>query len=183
MLLGLWWLRDHFRAQSDPASVRRGVRVLVAVLFLALAYTVMGTWLLSSQLAPAVELRGTLDNLADAFLQNQSVYRALSARGPWFLGSLPWVAYTLVPLKRIREVGPVSQKPLASAVQEQIRAGMGGPLLSSADCGCSVRRAGGPFPGAPPRAVAAVAATGRSSARGVRGRPTSRAEKWMMTPW
>jgi phosphatidylglycerol lysyltransferase len=121
MLLGLWWMRDHFRAQSDPASVRRGVRVLIAVLFLALAYTVMGTWLLSSQLAPAVELRGMLDNLADALLQNQSVYRALSARGAWFLGSLPWVAYALVLFGLVEVLRPVLASPAAAAERERLR--------------------------------------------------------------
>src|SRR6202521_382082 len=121
MLLGLWWLRDHFRAQSDPASARRGVLVLVAILFLGLAYTVMGTWLLSSQLAPAVELRGTLDNLADALLQNQSVYRALSARGAWFLGSLPWVAYALVLVGLLQVLRPVLASPAAAAEREPLR--------------------------------------------------------------
>ncbi|MGZ5977743.1 MAG: bifunctional lysylphosphatidylglycerol flippase/synthetase MprF [Isosphaeraceae bacterium] len=121
MLLGLWWIRDHFRAQSDPASVRRGVLVLVAVVFLALAYTVVGTWLLSSQLAPAVELRGTLDNLADALLQNQSVYRALSARGAWFLGSLPWVAYALVLFGLLQVLRPVLAPPVAAAERERLR--------------------------------------------------------------
>jgi phosphatidylglycerol lysyltransferase len=121
MLLGLWWMRDQFRAQSDPVSVRRGVLVLVAILFLALAYTVMGTWLLSSQLAPAVELRGTLDNLADALLQNQSVYRALSARGAWFLGSLPWVAYALVLVGLLQVLRPVMASPAAAAERERLR--------------------------------------------------------------
>jgi phosphatidylglycerol lysyltransferase len=121
MLLGLWWMRHHFRAQSDPASVRRGALVLVAVVFLALAYTVVGTWLLSSQLAPAVELRGTLDNLADALLQNQSVYRALSARGAWFLGSLPWIAYALVLFGLLQVLRPVLASPAAAAERERLR--------------------------------------------------------------
>jgi phosphatidylglycerol lysyltransferase len=121
MLLGLWWMRDQFRAQSDPASARRGVVVLIAVLFLALGYTVMGTWLLSSQLAPAVELRGMLDNLAEALLQNQSVYRALSARGAWFLGSLPWVAYALVLFGLLQVLRPVLASPAAATERERLR--------------------------------------------------------------
>lgn len=121
MLLGLWWMREHFRAQSDPASVRRGAAVLVAVLVLVLAYTVVGTWLLSSQLAPAVGLRRTLDNLADALLQNQSVYRALSARGAWFLGSLPWVAYGLILFGLLQVLRPVLASPAAAAERERLR--------------------------------------------------------------
>jgi len=121
MLLGLWWMRDQFRAQSDPASVRRGVWVLVAGLFLALAYSVVGTWLLSNQLAPAFELRGTLDNLAEALLQNQSVYRALSARGAWFLSSLPWVADGLVLLGLLQLLRPVLASPAAAAERERLR--------------------------------------------------------------
>jgi phosphatidylglycerol lysyltransferase len=121
MLLGLWWMRDQFRAQSDPASVRRGVWVLVAGLFLALAYSVVGTWLLSNQLAPAFELRGTLDNLADALLQNQSVYRALTARGAWFLSSLPWVADGLVLLGLLQLLRPVLASPAAAAERERLR--------------------------------------------------------------
>ena len=121
MLLGLWLMRHHFRAQSDPASARRGVRVLAAGLFLALAYSVVGTLLLSSQLAPAFELRGTLDNLADAVLQNQSVYRALSARGAWFLSSLPWIADGLVLIGLIQLLRPVLASPAAAVERERLR--------------------------------------------------------------
>jgi phosphatidylglycerol lysyltransferase len=121
MLLGLWWLRGHFQAQSDPAGVRRGLLVLVAGLLLALAYTVGGTWLLSSQLQPAFELRATFDNLADALLQNPSVYRAVSARGAWFISSLPWVADGLVLFGLFELLRPVLASPAVAAERERLR--------------------------------------------------------------
>jgi phosphatidylglycerol lysyltransferase len=121
MLLGLWWMRPHFQAQSDPISVRRGLLVLIAGLLVAVGYTVVGTWLLSSQLAPAFYLRGTLDNLVDALLRNQSAYHALSARGAWFLGSLPWVADGLVLFGLLQLLRPVLASPAAAGERERLR--------------------------------------------------------------
>ena len=121
MLLGLWWMRDHFQAQSDPASVKRGILVLVAGLLLAVAYTAVGTLLLGGQLAPAFELRGILDTLADALAQNASVYRALSIRAAWFLSSLPWVVDGLVLLALFELLRPVLAKPSAAVERERLR--------------------------------------------------------------
>jgi lysylphosphatidylglycerol synthetase-like protein (DUF2156 family) len=121
MLLGLWWMRHHFQAQSDPASVKRGVLVLAAGLTLAVAYTAVGTLLLSGQLAPAFELRGILDTFADALVQNANVYRALSTRAVWFLTSLPWVADGLVLLALYELLRPVLASPSAAVERERLR--------------------------------------------------------------
>jgi len=118
---GLWWMRDHFRAASDPASVRRGAVMLTAGVVLAVGYGVLGVWLLRTELRPGFELPRALDNLARTLVQESSRYDALTDRSAWFLGSLPWIAYGLVLLGLALLLRPVVAPPAGSAERERLR--------------------------------------------------------------
>ncbi|HYM96186.1 MAG TPA: phosphatidylglycerol lysyltransferase domain-containing protein [Candidatus Sulfotelmatobacter sp.] len=96
LCLGLWWMRRHFAAASDPAGVRRGSLALVAGVGLALLYAYPGSWLLRHQLTPTVTAGRTLSHLGHALVHTSGPYQALTARARWFLESLPVVTWALL---------------------------------------------------------------------------------------
>jgi phosphatidylglycerol lysyltransferase len=118
---GLWWMRHHFHAASDPVSVRRGVAVLMAGASLAVLYGVAGIWLLRTELRPGFELPRAFENLALALVQNSNAYDALTDRAAWFLNSLPWIAYGLVLLGLVLVLRPVVAPAAGSAERERLR--------------------------------------------------------------
>jgi phosphatidylglycerol lysyltransferase len=96
ILLGLVWMRDTFQAESDPASVRRGLVVLASSVLLVAAYAAAGSWMLSAHLAR-------------------------NGRIAWFLGSLPRVAASLVLAGLIELLRPVLAPAPAAADRTQLR--------------------------------------------------------------
>lgn len=107
ILFGLWWFRDHFEADSDPARVRWGMAVFGLGLVLAIVYAVVGALILSSQLQPEVGFFRTLEALAARLAGSPAGYRALTERASWFLATLPVVSYALVILALTQLLRPV----------------------------------------------------------------------------
>jgi phosphatidylglycerol lysyltransferase len=96
ILLGLVWMRHHFQAESDPASVRRGVVVLGFSVLLAAAYAAAGNLLLSGHLAH-------------------------SSRIAWFLASLPFVAASMVLAGLVELLRPVLAPAPSAAERDRLR--------------------------------------------------------------
>lgn len=48
ILLGLWWFRPHFAADSDPRRVRWGLMALIGGVVLAIVYAVGGSLILET---------------------------------------------------------------------------------------------------------------------------------------
>ncbi|HLZ94978.1 MAG TPA: phosphatidylglycerol lysyltransferase domain-containing protein [Candidatus Dormibacteraeota bacterium] len=119
---GLWWMRRHFRAASDVASMRRGVAILFAGVLLAAAYGIAGVWLLRTELRPGFELPRAVLNLVRSLAQQSAAYDALTDRAAWFLGSLPWIAYGLVMLGLLLLLRPVVAPAAGAAERERLRA-------------------------------------------------------------
>jgi phosphatidylglycerol lysyltransferase len=101
--VGLWWLRRHFQAKSDPASVRRGLAFFAAAAGLALTYAAAGSWLLRAELALAPRNHG------------------LSQRAVWFADSVPWVVAGLVLFGLVQVLRPVLAPPVADAERQRLR--------------------------------------------------------------
>src|SRR2546430_7473696 len=64
ILLGLWWFRHHFDADSDPAGVRWGPAVLGAGVMTAVLYPVAGALLPRAPLRPGGGVGRTPGSLA-----------------------------------------------------------------------------------------------------------------------
>src|SRR6267378_1764445 len=107
ILLGLWWFRPHFQADSDPRRLRWGLAALGSGIALAIFYTFLGTAVLSRQLSPEPGMVRTLETLAEALAGNPARYHALTERASWFLGTLPVVSYTLVLFALLMLLRPV----------------------------------------------------------------------------
>jgi phosphatidylglycerol lysyltransferase len=120
ILLGLWWFRPDFRADSDPRRLRWGMAALATGVTLAIVYAVFGTLVLSGQLSPEVGIVRSLESLAEAFAGNPSRYRALTARADWFLGTLPVVSYSLVLFALLLLLRPVLAPRAAGADRERV---------------------------------------------------------------
>src|SRR5437588_6479584 len=95
ILLGLWWFRHHFDAESDPTRMRWGLLVLAIGLLTAIVYAFAGTALLENQLQPDVGLERTLGTLLAALAGSPTAYRAFTGPAPWFLSTLPVVSPAL----------------------------------------------------------------------------------------
>ena len=121
ILIGLWWMRHHFQAESDPSSVRWGLIALGGGLALAAAYAVGGATILGHQLTPEVGISRTISHLAATLIRSPSIYRGLSARANWFLGSLPYVSYALVLIALARLLRPVLAPRTAAVERASVR--------------------------------------------------------------
>lgn len=120
ILLGLWWFRHHFEADSDPAHMRWGFAVLVAGVLLAVLYATAGSFILGRQLRPEPGFVGTLETLLFALIGNPSTYRALTDRASWFLGSLPVVSYALVLVALTQLLRPVLAPRAVASERERL---------------------------------------------------------------
>jgi phosphatidylglycerol lysyltransferase len=121
ILFGLWWFRQQFEADSDPARVRWGMAALAAGVGLAVLYAMAGSVVLGSQLRPEVGLVRTLESLASALAGSPSRYHALTQRADWFLASLPVVSYGLVILALTQLLRPVLAPRAAAADRERLQ--------------------------------------------------------------
>jgi phosphatidylglycerol lysyltransferase len=110
--VGLWWLRHHFQAESDPTGVRRGLASLAAGAGLAAVYAVAGSWLLQAELARLYSL-------------HRPDYQAMALRATWFADSLPWVAGGLVLLGLLQVLRPGMAPPAADTDRERLRSLIG----------------------------------------------------------
>jgi phosphatidylglycerol lysyltransferase len=106
--VGLWWLRHHFQAASDPASLRRGLASLATGAGLAAAYAAAGSWLLRAEFTAPFPL-------------HQPGYHALTLRASWFADSVPWVAGGLVLLGLLQVLRPVPAPMAADPERERLR--------------------------------------------------------------
>ena len=106
--VGLWWLRHHFQAESDPTSVRRGVAALAAGVGLAVVYAAAGSWLLQAELSRLSTL-------------HRPDYHAMAARAVWFNNSLPWVAGGLVLVGLLQALRPVLAERAQESDRERLR--------------------------------------------------------------
>ena len=120
ILLGLWWFRHHFEADSDPSRVRWGMAVLAGGIALALLYAVFGIEVLSNQLASEAGPVQTLESLLQALVGNPTRYRALTERASWFLDTLPVVSYGLVLLALLQLLRPVFAPRAVAADRERV---------------------------------------------------------------
>lgn len=123
LCLGLWWMRRHFTAVSDPRGVRRGIASMAVGIGLALLYAFPGSWLLRHQLTPAVTTGRTLSHLGHAVVHTTGPYQALTERARWFLDSLPIVAWALLLYGLVSLMRPVVRPAATTAGQrERVRA-------------------------------------------------------------
>ena len=120
ILLGLWWFRHHFEADSDPSRVRWGLAVLAGGIALTLLYAVFGIEVLSNQLAPEGGPVQTLESLLQALVGNPTQYRALTERASWFLGTLPIISYGLVLFALLQFLRPVFAPRAVAADRERV---------------------------------------------------------------
>lgn len=120
ILLGLWWFRSHFAADSDPRRVRWGIAALIGGVVLAIIYAVGGSLILETQLAPEVGVVRTLESLVEALVGNPAGYRALTERASWFLSTIPIVSYGLVLFALILLLRPVLAPRAAAAERERV---------------------------------------------------------------
>jgi phosphatidylglycerol lysyltransferase len=88
VLLGLWWMRGHFEASSEPAAVRRGLVAIAAATGLGALYALAGDWLLVHNLGgqPGAPL---------------------DERARWFVQSMPAVAGALLLVGLVQVLRPV----------------------------------------------------------------------------
>jgi phosphatidylglycerol lysyltransferase len=121
ILLGLWWFRHHFDADSDPAGARWGLVVLGVGVLTAIVYALVGAALLGSELRPEVGLVRTLESLLAGLAGSPAAYRALTERADWFLGTLPVVSYALIFIALLQLLRPVLAPRAAAADRERLR--------------------------------------------------------------
>jgi len=114
-LLGLWWFRDEFTADSNPASLRRGFAILGASVLLDMIYAIGGALLLRNQLSPGFGIERSVEHLARSMAGSQSQYVALTARADWFLSSVPWISYVLLLISLSQLLRP-ALAPYAAAI-------------------------------------------------------------------
>ncbi len=120
ILIGLWWFRGHFQANSDPRRLRWGLAALGSGIALAIFYAFFGTAVLSNQLSPEPGVIRTFETLAEALAGNPTRYHALTDRASWFLGTLPVVSYTLVLFALLMLLRPVLAPRAAAAERERV---------------------------------------------------------------
>ena len=120
ILLGLWWFRPHFQADSDPRRLRWGLGALGSGVALAIIYAYFGAAVLSNQLSPEPGFLRTLETLAEALAGNPARYHALTERASWFLSTLPVVSYTLVLFALLMLLRPVLAPRAAAADRERV---------------------------------------------------------------
>lgn len=120
ILLGLWWFRPHFAADSDPRRVHWGLTALVGGVVLAIVYTVGGSLILQGQLAPEVGVVRTLETLVEALVGNPARYRALTERADWFLSTIPIVSYGLILFALLLLLRPVLAPRAATADRDRV---------------------------------------------------------------
>jgi len=121
ILCGLWWLRTDFEADSNPASMKRGLMILGAGVLLAIAYAVGGALLLGGQLSPGFGVERSVEHLAESMLANPAEYHALTERADWFLGSLPIIGYGLVLIALSQLLRPTIAPYAAASDREAMR--------------------------------------------------------------
>ena len=120
ILLGLWWFRHHFDAESDPTRMRWGLLVLAIGLLTAIVYAFAGTALLENQLQPEVGVERTLETLLAALAGSPTAYRALTERAHWFLSTLPVVSYALMIVALTQLLRPVLATRPAATDRERV---------------------------------------------------------------
>jgi phosphatidylglycerol lysyltransferase len=121
ILLGLWWMRHHFAADTDPKGVRWGFWSLGVGIALAITYAVAGTIILENQLSPGITFLDSLTDIVAAMVGNPSTYRALTQRAQWFLGSVPIVSYFLVFFALTQLLRPVLAPRATEAERQRVR--------------------------------------------------------------
>ncbi len=120
ILVGLWWFRPHFAADSDPRRVHLGLAALAGGVVLAIVYAVGGTLILEAQLAPEVGVVRTLESLVETLAGNPAAYRALTERANWFLSTIPVVSYGLVLFALILLLRPMLAPRAVAADRERV---------------------------------------------------------------
>jgi phosphatidylglycerol lysyltransferase len=120
IMLGLWWFRHHFQADSDPSRVRWGMAVFAGGIALALLYAVFGIEVLTNQLTPEGGPVQTLESTILALVGSPTQYRALTERANWFLGTLPVISYGLVLFALLLFLRPVFAPRAVAADRERV---------------------------------------------------------------
>ena len=106
LLLGLWWLREYFQAESDRTAMARGAVSLAAGLALALGYALAGSWLLRHELQPGFGVRRTITHVSGGLVHVATAYQPTTMRAAWFVGTMPWVAGVLVLIGLVQLLRP-----------------------------------------------------------------------------
>lgn len=119
ILVGLWWFRRHFEAESDPSRIRWGVVALGLGLLASIVYALAGAAILQNQLRPEFGVVRTVESLLLALVGGHTQYRAVTQRASWFLGSLPVVSYALILLGITQLLRPVLATPRAAAADRE----------------------------------------------------------------
>jgi phosphatidylglycerol lysyltransferase len=69
LALGIWLLRSHFHARSDPPSIWQGLHALIAALVFTLAYGAIGFYLMDRHFSTHFGLRAALEQTVIMFTQ------------------------------------------------------------------------------------------------------------------
>ncbi len=130
LLLAAWllYLRPHFHARSDPPSVRRGLRVLLAALLFTLFYGVAGFYLLDHHFRQSFGLDAAVRQTVVMFTQfSDPGLEPVSRFGRYFAASIYGVAaatfgYALWTLLRpvfVRHPSTATERAAAAAIVEK----------------------------------------------------------------
>lgn len=122
VLVGLWWLRRFFRAESDPVGVNRGLLSIGAAIVLASLYAFAGSLLLGRELSGGFQPALTLNHLTGTVLAGlAAAYDPLTDRARWFLDSIPTVVGFLLLVGILQLLRPVVLRTRAAHDEEALR--------------------------------------------------------------
>jgi len=108
VLVGLWWMRRFFRAESDPVGIRRGLFTIGAAVTLSVLYAFLGSLALERELSGGFQPNLTLNHLTGTVLAGlAAAYDPLTDRARWFLDSIPAVAGFLLLVGLFQLLRPV----------------------------------------------------------------------------
>lgn len=89
LVVGLWVLRAHFHARSDPLSTRQGLRLMAGALFFTLGYGVLGFYLLDRHFSVDFGLAMALRQTVTMFTQFYDPgLQPITGFGQYFAGSI-----------------------------------------------------------------------------------------------
>ena len=112
----LWYMRSHFHARSDPASVEQGLRALAAGLTFTMAYGVVGFYLLDRHYSVNFGFWSALRQTTIMFTEFYNPgLQPITGFGRYFAGSIYSVGAVTIAYALLMLVRPVLVRQKASA--------------------------------------------------------------------
>ncbi len=113
-------LRDSFHAESDPPSVRQGIRVLVTAFIFTTLYGTIGLYVLDRHFNSQFSLLEALQQTTLMFIANYSpMAEPLTRFGRYFFNSIPIVGFATLGFAIFMLLRPILVRLPASAVEHK----------------------------------------------------------------